>query len=381
MNRLAAIALATLLLSGCAWLKGGESNAEPMTELTDFKATAKVKHLWGRDIGADLENHYVVLRPVIVGDAIYTVDREGVLSAHARDSGKRLWKVELDLPVSAGLGQFENYLFLGTQKGEVVAMDRRDGKRLWSSRVSSEVWAAPAADKERVVVEAIDGKLFGLKLADGTLVWTQERSEPSLSLRGTSTPTLAGGVAYAGFANGKLGAFKLADGNPLWETVVAEPHGRNEIERLVDVDTQPLVTGGTVYCAGYQGKLVAVNAESGSVIWARDISTYLGIDKDNAYVYAVDAAGEVIAFDAATGARAWKQDKLRARKLSAPTAFSKFIAVGDAEGYVHFLRKEDGAFAARYRVGGDPIRARILAVDERVFVLDQEGELVALQVQ
>ena len=213
----------------------------------------------------------------------------------------------------------------------------------------------------------------------GERLWSFERSEPALSLRGTSAPVTIAGVVLTGFASGKLAAIGLKDGRLLWEIPIAQPRGRSEIERLVDVDSAPLVVGKLLFAAAFQGKIVAVHLENGRILWSRDLSTYNELDADATQLYLTDEKGEVLALDLNTGATVWKQDKLRARFPSGPTVVGAQLAVGDFEGYVHWLARDDGRFIARHRASG-AVRAKPAADKGRLYVSTQTGSLSALQV-
>jgi outer membrane protein assembly factor BamB len=225
----------------------------------------------------------------------------------------------------------------------------------------------------------VDGRLFGLAAADGKRLWVYERSEPALSLRGTDTPVMVADAVVAGFASGKVVALRLKDGGAMWEATVSQPRGRNEIERLVDVDVPPLVFGDAVYAASYQGKLAALNPRTGAVLWSRDVSTYSGLTSDGNNLYLTDDKSNVLAFDRRTGASLWKQEGLRGRRLNGPVVYGDAVVVADAEGYVHWLARDDGRFVARYSLGGGPIRAPAIVGGDTLFVSNASGTLAALQ--
>ena len=162
---------------------------------------------------------------------------------------------------------------------------------------------------------------------------------------------------------------------------MAHPRGRSEIERLIDVDAPPLVAGNTLFAASFQGRMVAINIENGRVRWSRELSTYSGMVADDRNVYVTNTAGDVLALDQGSGAALWKQDKLRARVLNGPALTARYVVVGDVEGYVHWLSKEDGQFAARRRLGGGAIRGKMIAMDDTLFVQNQRGVVAALRVE
>lgn len=375
MKRNALVLLAALALVACA----STAVREPPAALVDFPSDYKVKEAWSADIGASAAKTYLRLAPKVSDGVVYTADPQGRVTAFDAGSGKRKWVTRLDTSVSGAVGLGAQLVLVGTRRGEVIALAQDTGQRVWSAAVSSEILAPPVAGEGMVIVQCVDGRLFGLAAADGKRLWVYERSEPALSLRGTDTPAMVADAVVAGFASGKLVALRLKDGGALWEATVSQPRGRNEIERLVDVDVPPLVFGDVVYAASYQGKLVALNPRSGAVLWSRDASTYSGLAADGNALYLTDEKSNVLAFDRRTGASLWKQEGLRGRRLNGPVVYGDAVVVADADGYVHWLGREDGGFLARYSLGGGPIHAPAVVGGDTLFVSSASGTLAALQ--
>lgn len=363
-----------LALAGCA----SRAVRETPAELKEFTSTYEVKQTWSADIGGSSSKNYLRLMPKVNQGTVYTASPEGRVRAFEVDSGKPKWDVELNVPASGAVGVGESLVLIGTRDAKVIALESATGKALWTAAVSSEVLAPPSAGGGIVAAQTIDGRVFGLAVADGKRLWVYERTEPALSLRGTDAPVVVADAVVAGFASGKLVALRLSDGGVLWEATVSQPKGRNEIERLVDVDSTPLIFPDAVYAANYQGKLAAINPRSGAILWARDVSTYNDIAADRANIYVTDDKGRVLAFDRRTGASLWKQEALRARQVSAPVVYGDFVAVADFEGYVHWLARDDGRFVARYQASGGAVRAPSAVGDDTLFVASVGGTLNAL---
>ncbi len=378
IGKILATALVATVVTGCGAFGGGHSNAEPPTPLAKFKASAKLKRIWETSIGYDNGKRVVMLYPAVADGRIYAVDPGGQVGAFTSNKGKRLWYTDLKRRINGGIGSGGDMLLIGSEKGMLLALKTTDGSKRWAHQVSSEILAPPVLAGDSIFVQTADGKLFSLAARDGSEQWQQERSEPSLSLRGTAAPIVIGNRVVAGFANGKLTAFKRDDGTTIWETTIAEPRGRDEIERLVDVDATPVALGNLIYAAAYQGRVVAVQAETGSLAWSREISTYAPLALGRDRIYVVDDHGIAYALDAQTGATIWKQDQLRGRHPTAPTVFGAYIALADSDGYVHLLQQDDGAFAARYHATADTVQVRPVAYDGHLYILDRGGNLSAL---
>lgn len=367
----------TLVLSACG---GSKVVREPPAPLPDFTPQTQIQELWSAGVGGVPDKLPVRLVPHLDGNAIYATDMRGRVTALAADSGRRLWETNINLTVTGATGVGEGLVVVGGHKGQVVALNREDGKQAWSTTVSSSVMSPPVAHAGVVVVQTVDGKLTGLSVADGKRLWVYERSEPALSLIGTAAPIVVDDFVFSGFASGKVVALHIKDGRALWEFTVSHPRGRNEVERMVDVDAPLLIVRDTLYAASYQGKIVAVDMRaSGRLLWTRDVSTFSGMDAGRGNIYLSDEKGHVVALDQTTGASVWKQEKLRGRNLSAPAYINGYVVVGDYQGYLHWLSAEDGSFVARYRVGSDAVTARGIPGAQALYVLNQGGSLAALQ--
>lgn len=369
------VVLSLALLSGCSWF-GDKDNSEPPAKLKKFDEQVRLDELWSRDTGVGTNGQRVKLVPAVQGDRVYTVDRKGRASAYKLDDGKLIWRSKTGVQVSAGPGVDEGLVLLGTSDARVLALDAKNGKLLWTSQVSSEVLSVPQRYEGVIIVQTVDGNLTGLKADSGKRIWVHDRTVPVLSLRGTSTPLITDGVVLAGFASGKMVALDARSGRQLWEAVIAVPSGRSELQRMVDVDADPVVRDDVLYVVSFQGQLAAVSLQNGRLLWSRDMSAYAGMAVDFQQVYVTDELSNVWALDRRTGASLWKNSDLQRRALTGPVVAEGYVAVGDFEGYVHLLSLIDGAISGRQRVDRAGILEPPVALDDRLLVLGAGGELV-----
>lgn len=367
------------LLGGCSWF-GEEDNTEPPAKLESFERQVDLKKIWSRSTGDGTDEQFIKLVPTVSGERVYVADRSGTVSAVEIETGKVFWRKKTDIAISAGTGVGEGLVLVGSSEGELVAFEAESGEIRWQTEVSSEVLSVPQVYDDVVIVQTVDGNLSGLNADSGEVIWIHDRSVPVLTLRGTSTPLVADGVVLAGFANGKMTALETGSGREIWEAAVAIPHGRTELQRIVDLDANPVVRQGVLYVTSYQGRLVAISLQDGRVLWNRDMSSYAGLDVGSQHVYVSDTDSEVWALDRRSGGSLWKQGALRRRALTGPVIIGDYVGVGDFDGYLHLLSRLDGSVVGRVRVDSDGIAAAPVAVfGERLLVLGAGGTLALYQ--
>ena len=375
--------------------KKEKKKAKKPAKLVDFQEEAEVDRLWRAKVGRGLGRKYLRLAPVVVADRVLAADGYGEVVAVQRFTGKRLWSTRVGKAeksafrfwdrrdpsfVSGGVGVGEGRVLLGTTRGEVIALAVGDGAELWRTQVASEVLSPPVAWQDVVVAQTADDRLIALEAADGVRRWAYDSQVPLLTLRGTATPVVEGGLVFAGFGDGNVTAVNAASGAPVWNHRVMLPQGRTELDRLVDVDGTPLLASGLLFAASYQGRLKALQPTDGAVVWELPASTHLDLAEGYGHIYLVDKDDSVRAIGQRDAVEVWRQDALKNRGLGSPLAFGNYVLVGDAEGYLHVLAQSDGRFVARRKLG-EGLRAPFVEVDGVVYALSNDGKLMALEIR
>lgn len=408
MRRNLALASACLLLfSGCSWFswlpwvdgdKKKDSEDLKPAKLTKYEPEIRVERRWKASVGKGLGKKYLRMRPAVVADQVFAADGYGRLEAFDRFTGRRSWRVQLPAEtggllsafnvldrtdpsfVSGGVGAGGGKVFIGSTNGELIAFSAVDGAEVWRQTVDSEVMSPPVTGDGLAFVQTIDGSLLALELESGRIRWEIDNQVPILTLRGTATPVFDGGVVYAGFASGAVVAVKAENGEPVWDHLVALPEGRSELDRMVDVDSTPLVDGPMVYAVSYQGNLRGLRRQDGNPLWEQPMSSFLDLDTGYGHIYVVDEDDSIIAIDTRTAEEAWRQSALARRGLSSPIAFSNYVAVTDSDGYLHVLAQSDGRLLGRRKLDGKGVRSRMTYADGILYALGNSGSLQALEI-
>jgi outer membrane protein assembly factor BamB len=371
--RVAVAVAGALLLGACSSLNPFASDKNKLPALKPLNDGVRVSEMWKARVGA---SGPYVLQPAVNGNAVFAAAADGDVAR--LEAGRSTWKVSINGAVSGGVGSNGQIVVVGTPKGEVVALDAKTGQVKWRVQVNAEILAAPAVSDNLIVVRSADSRLFGLDPQDGRRRWTYQRTNPALSLRNSAGVVIEGAAVFAGFPGGKLVAVSAANGGLMWEGTVAVPRGATELERMADITSLPVLSSRAACAVAFQGRIACFDTANGSTLWARDLSSSRGLDMDSRYAYVTDEKGAVHALDLSTGASAWKQDQLAGRNVTRPRVSGGYVVVGDGEGYVHLLRKDDGAMAGRQRVDSSPILADIQRSDGEMVIQSKDGNVYGL---
>ena len=355
----------------------GREPPNPPAVLEEIKPTYTAKIDWSSNAGKTEKYDYT---PAIDSSAVYATNTAGEILKLDASNGRQIWRANVGEPISGGIGIGAGILLVGSNKGNVQAYDTA-GKPLWKAKVSSEILSVPRYFDGLVIVRTGDNRIFGLDATDGSRKWVYERVSPALTLRSSVGIVVDGGAVYAGFAGGKMVAIRADNGKLLWEATVAQPKGVTEIERIADITSLPVVDGPLVYAVAYQGKIAAVDRTNGKVVWNRDISSYSGLNVEDAKIFVSHTLGAIYSLDYSTGKTFWRQGALANRRLTAPLPMGSVIAVGDLEGYVHFLTRDEGNFAARIKLDDNAVMSIVPGANSRQLIAEtRDGGLYAISI-
>lgn len=370
--RLAFLLLVTTLAS-CSMFSSKKPRIEP-APLVNFKPTLTVRTLWQADLG---RAGTPFLAPAFADGKVYAAGSDGKVIAFDAASGRQVWAVNVDADIAAGVGADAATVVVASARGTVFAFDAATGKQRWKVKASTEVLSAPAVGSGVVVVRSMDNKIVAYDVESGERRWVVQRTAPALVLRAAPGIMINDGIAFIALPAGRLLAINTATGTARWDAPIAEPRGATELERVADVSGVPALLGREICATAYQGRIACVDTGNGSLRWAREFSADVGPAMDQRYVFAADELGSLAGFSRDTGGSLWRSTALRGRGLSAPVSFGRAVVVGDKEGYLHFLSREEGAMLARTSVGAQ-VRAAPIVTGANLVVQTVDGKLIAL---
>ena len=393
IQRISLVLACAVALAGCTTIKGwfgakGDKKAAEPAALTEFTPSAKVSKLWSAGAGKGEGRVGARQGPAVADGHVYAAAIEGGVRAFDLQTGQALWhyepKAEEDkqpIRISGGPGAGSGLVVVGGLDGEVIALDASNGVEKWHARVGNEVIAAPVVADGLVFVRSNDGRVTAFDAGSGERRWFWSREVPALSVRGNDSVVLGPGYVFVGNDDGTVAALSEQDGRLLWEQAVAQPEGRSELDRMADIDGTPVLDGTVLYATSFKRQTMAIDAPSGRPMWASDNGGAGRPGNASDRVVVADPAGTVWALDKNSGSALWSQPALARRSLSGVAVQGDYAVVGDYDGYLHWLRLDNGQFAARARAGGDAIRGAMVVADGVLVVQNIDGDISAVRVQ
>lgn len=371
------IALAVMTAACSSSKKPEEHKPNPLPKLAQVQ---KLQPVFKASIASSEKYDPLRLQLDATSDAIYAVSRKGEISAYTLN-GKKLWEkraAKKEKEISSGVSVGAGIVVVGSASGMLYALDAATGEPKWQRKLSGSILAPSLINSDRVVTFANDGTVYGTDVNTGEPVWTFDVPSTALSMRGSSAPVMADeDTVVLASANAYVFGLDIHSGVPKWQRRVAISEGRSEVQRLIDIDSDPVFDNGQMFTVSYQGQVTAVDLQSQRVMWSQDTSSLRGLTVANGLVFVATADGKVQAYNQQTGEPAWTQEALAYRELSNPVTIGQYLVVGDADGYLHLLEPATGVIQGRVKSSGEVRQIR--AIDNRLYVDTRTGHLSVWQ--
>ncbi|XID75418.1 outer membrane protein assembly factor BamB [Alkanindiges sp. WGS2144] len=370
--------LAMAILAGCSKSSKVEVHKpNPLPKLSQSQALTPV---FKASIAGGEKLDPLRLQLDATDEAIYAVSRKGEVVAYGLN-GKKIWQSKAhkkEKNLTSGVSVADGTVVVGSREGVLYGLDASNGNLRWQRPLSGSILAPSLIHQGRVITYSNDGTVYGTDVATGEPVWTFNTASSQLSVRGTAAPVLADdGTVIIASSTGYIYGLDGVNGIPKWQRRVAVSEGRSEVQRLIDIDGDPIIQDNTLYTVSYQGQITAVDLSSQRVLWAQDTSSLRSPAVGNGLVYVATTEGKLQAFNQQTGEKAWEQEALSYRQLSNPVLLGQYVVVGDLDGYLHLLDPTSGNILGRVRSKGEVRTIRVMG--NRLYVATRTGNLSVWQ--
>ncbi|MEI6894999.1 MAG: outer membrane protein assembly factor BamB [Colwellia sp.] len=388
-NSLKVLAIVFLFASLLSCSSSDEDPDLMVAELIELENAFDAEVVWDGSVGDGVDDYFSRLKPIVAYNKVYSASRMGDVIAFDKETGKEIWQADLSdinnersfwesrtsALVAGGPTAGLNKIFLGTENGEVFALDAETGELIWQAKIKGEVITAPAIDSGILVVNSASGILKAFDANTGDELWQVENDVPALTLRGISRPVIASGGVLIGSDKGELKVFILEKGQAGWVTEIGEATGSTELQRVIDVDSAPVVFGDKVYAISARGNLVAIELNSGRILWKRQYSSYRPIAVYRNDIFITTTRGHIYALNRLNGIERWNNQQLKNRGVTGPVVVGRYIVVGDFEGYLHWIDQDTGEIVSRHNVDSSGIHSTPTVVDDIIYSQSRDGDL------
>ncbi|GAA5180660.1 outer membrane protein assembly factor BamB [Acinetobacter kookii] len=367
-----ALTILTFALAGCSTnkTKVEEVKPNPLPKLVQAKTLVPV---FSQSVSSTSKADPLRLRLDADNGAVFAVDPNGEVAAY--QGKQRLWQQKVSKQgLSSGIEAGEGIVVVGNKKGQLFALDQATGEQKWTAQLSGAILSASLIQSGRVITITNDDTVYAHDLATGQQVWTYNLPNVQFSLRGIATPVaLDPRTVLIASSNAYIYALDIISGVPRMQRRVAVSEGRSDIQRLNDLDGDPVVAGQFLVTTSYQGQVTVMDLASQQVVWSEDASSIQRPEVFKNTVYVAQADGKITAYALTTGEQLWQNDSLLNRQLSNPVILGQDLVVGDLDGVLHLIDPATGQLIGRSKTSGEVRTLRV--IDNQLYVATRKGAL------
>jgi outer membrane protein assembly factor BamB len=332
-----------------------------LTGFTRADVPATLRVLWTYEAGESVESS-----AAIVGGTVYVGSQKGELVALDLASGRERWKYatgsqigESSPAVSGGA------VYVGDLGGTVHAVSARTGQRLWAFKTGTEVKSSPVVTAGKVLIGSYDQHLYCLSARGGRELWKFKTNGAV-----HCTAAVAAGTAYIAGCDEYLRAVSVATGRELFNLHSAAYTGAS-----------PALMQGNAFYGTFNNDVLGANLAKRSFGWRyvnpeRQFPYYSSAGVVDGRVVVGGRDKMVHCLDARNGRREWAF-ATQARVDSSPALASGRVFVGSNDGRLYVLDFFTGERVQEFNLGG-PVSASPAVASGRVVVGTQDGRVYCL---
>jgi len=365
-----AIAIASALLVGCSTNKVKEVKPNRLPKITQAQSLNLV---FSQSVSSTDAAEALRLQLDTDNGVIFAIDPDGQVSAY---KGKeRLWKSKITKQeLTAGVEASEGIVVIGNRKGELFALDQVTGAQKWTAKLSGAILSPSLIQAGRVITIANDGTVFAHDAVTGQQVWAYKLPNVQFSLRGQPAPVrLDDRTVIVASANAYVYALDVISGVPRFQRRVAISDGRSDIQRLIDIVGDPVVSGQYLVTTSFQGQVTVTDLATQRVVWSEEASSTNSPEVVGDKVFVSTTDGKLNAYNLATGELLWQNEELLNRQLSNPVTLGQNLVVGDLDGVIHLIDPSSGKLIGRAKTSGEVRSLRV--IDNQLYVATRKGTL------
>ena len=347
------------------------------TSLRDINSSVSINVVWQDNVGDHNGDNFSLLA---FDDFLVAATSDGTIKKYEAFSGKVIWKKDIGVNISIGVGGNSQTLLVVSEDGYLWCLDE-SGNPIWKIFLNGEVFVSPIIHNSMIFIRIGNYEILGIDSKEGLIQWRYNKPAPPLTLKKTSQLVLANDVLYVGFPAGKLVAIHADSGGYLWESNVSKVKGITEIERLNEVVSKPLINEGTVYSISTNGNVSSIDRRNGRVKWTKDLSSYKNINFDGFDIFVTHKSDSIYSLNKDSGEINWRLEDLQYRKLTSGVVLGDFFIQADFDGFIHVIDSQSGLIVGRSQiVSGVKILDSLTAVeDKNVFGMTAEGEVLMIK--
>ena len=372
-----------------SWTQPGATATHAVYHLS---LAERPKRIWSRSIGRGNGKAYrITSTPIVVDGVIYVMDSQLQVTAMRLSDGAVGWRKNL-MPASesdgvfgGGLSYANGILLAGTGAGRLYGLSSRTGNVIWQQRLNAPIHGGPTVDGNTVFATTIDNHAAAFELTSGRQQWEHEGREGVTTILGSTAPASAAGVTYIAYASGEVFALASDTGRVLWSDTVAGMTATARTGMFIDdVGGPPLIDRDRLIVVGGSDRTVSFDIDRGIQAWELPFGgTQMAWPSAQHYFIATDN-GRLVAVDRDTGGIAWARslpkyaDASRLDRVEwfGPVLAANRLILASSTGLIITISPSTGKLLGRVenRAGfvGPPVIAQ-----NTMLLVSENGDLVA----
>jgi eukaryotic-like serine/threonine-protein kinase len=290
--------------------------------------------------------------PSVIGDSlVFVANLRGEMYALKSTTGTSAGRYDFKEAILGTPVLDDDTLFvpIASNDESVIAYDLIDGSTVWEASIGN-VESALLLIGERLYAATVTGRLFCLDKKTGAIIWMYTVPADRMPVAIHSSPASNGEIVVFGCDDGKLYAVNAKNGQMMWS-----------VQTDASIVSSPVIYNEKALVGSAEGSFYAVDVKTGKTIWKTILTGKLFSSAvDRGSIYIGTSTKEMYCLNAASGAIVWKAT-LNGPVRSAPLISGTTVYIGCMDKMLYALDRITGKIIWSYQTAGRLASSPVIA--------------------
>jgi outer membrane protein assembly factor BamB len=343
-----------------------------------IEVPGKVKPVWEVNVGGAIQSRLVrwenLLLVTTMGNDLVALDAA---------SGQEKYRVRSGGPIFGQPFVYGETCYFGSADHNVYAVNARTGELKWKQPTGGAVLAGCNFAMGKICVGSVDTKIYGLDAGSGSVMWTVQGQNMYQTQTGSD-----GERFFVGSWDNHFRCIDAKEGQMVWDKVLGRPTKAKNFSPYAPAITSPAVGDGKVFISTNDGILHGIDINSGDEAWRIDWKK-MGYSsphfRDGKVYGALSDEGKTFRAEAATGKIEWTCETgsviYDSSFCTGGPGMGVNAFIGNVNGTLNAINMQSGKLDYQYSLGPGHLLASPAADEEKVYIGNMSGKVVALPVE
>ncbi len=255
-----------------------------------------------------ITKYKIIAEPIFKKAVVYTIDTKGNVSAFSMKDKSIIWSYNIsnnksDYYTGGGILYYNDKLYITYGSRYLVVLDSKSGHEIIRKELPDITRIKPVLINDHtIIVQTVTNQILAINIENLNFVWQHEGIIETLSSSYHVAPLAQNGYVLVNYNSGQIFALEANSGKILWANDLSNQQeiGLPNFEAAF-ILCKPVINNSYIYIANSAGKIIKLDIMTGNIIWQTKAYDVQSMSLAGNSLFITNNAGQVAAISTEFG--------------------------------------------------------------------------------